>query len=121
MTKAEQIRLRVDELVDAGARKVDAYEAVAKELSLAVNTVRGSYYRATKAGGNGKRHVRETTPDSAARDAVAILSKAIAAIDEEIVAAAERAEEAKTEYESLRASAETRKAAIQSNIDAIAS
>ena len=58
MTKAEQIKERVDALVAKGATKASAYEEVAKELGLKPNSVRGAYYQATrKANGGGRSRI----------------------------------------------------------------
>ena len=51
--------------------------------------------------------------------ATTVLTRAIDAIDAEVGAAQERADEATTEYEHLRDSAEERKASIQAKIDAL--
>ena len=48
-----------------------------------------------------------------------VLEKAVEAIDAEVTAAKERADEGKTEYEHLRETAGERKAAIKAKIDAL--
>jgi hypothetical protein len=100
---------------------VEAYEAVAKELGLKPNSVRGAYYQATRKqnGGKARNLVRETTIEGATALAVATFEKALADIDLEIEAAKERAEEAKREFEALKASADDRKQAIKAKIEAL--
>lgn len=121
MTKAEQIQERVDALVAGGSTKAAAYEEVAKELGLKPNSVRGAYYQATRKanGGKTRSRVRETTIEGAVAQATASLEKALADIDLEIEAAKERADEAKREFDALKASASERKAAIQAKIEAL--
>ncbi len=122
MTKAEQIQERVDALVSGGSTKAAAYGQVAEELGMKPNSVRGAYYRATRSGNGGKSsrsRVRETTIEGATAQAVASLEKALADIDLEIEAAKERADEAKAEYEALKASAAERKQAITAKIEAL--
>ena len=121
MTKAQQIYERVEALVAEGSTKVDAYQKVAEELGLKPNSVRGAYYQATrkKNGGKSRQRVRETTIEGAVASATASLEKALADIDLEIEAANERADEAKVEFEALKASASERKIAIKTKIDAL--
>jgi len=121
MTKAQQIHERVEALVAKGSTKVEAYEEVAKELGLKPNSVRGAYYQATRRqnGGKSRQRVRETTIEGAVATATASLERALADIDLEIEAAKERAEEAKAEFEALKASAEERKQAITAKIEAL--
>jgi predicted nucleic acid-binding Zn-ribbon protein len=121
MTKAEQIKERVDALVAQGATKVDAYQQVAKELGLKPNSVRGAYYQATRKlnGGKTRDRVRETTIEGATAQAIATFEKALADIDLEIEAAKERAEEAKREFDALKASASERKQAIKAKIEVL--
>jgi hypothetical protein len=121
MTKAEQIAERVDALVAGGSTKAAAYEEVAKELGLKPNSVRGAYYQANRKrnGGKSRQRVRETTIEGATASAVATFEKALADIDLEIEAAKDRAEEAKREFEALKASANERKSAIKAKIEAL--
>lgn len=121
MTKAQQIYERVEALVDGGATKVDAYTQVAAELGLKPNSVRGAYYQHTKklGGSSAKSRRRETTPTDATDAAKAVLQDAVDSIDGEIEAAKERADEAKAEFEALKASAQERKDAIAAKIDAL--
>jgi len=121
VTKAQQVYERVEALVAGGSTKADAYAKVAEELGLKPNSVRGAYYQHTKKldGGTTRRRKRETTPMDAVESAKALLQQSIDSIDEEIEAAKERVEEAKAEYETLRESAEERKTAIASKIDAL--
>jgi hypothetical protein len=121
MTKAEQIKERVDALVAEGATKAAAYETVAKERGLRANSVRGAYYQATRKanGGTTRARVRETTIEGATAQAISTFEKALADIDLEIEAAKERADEAKREFEALKASANERKSAIKAKIEAL--
>lgn len=121
MTKREQLYERVEALVAGGATKADAYQQVATEFGLKVNSVRGAYYQHTRKTGNGPSHarVRETTTADAIASATAVLEKAIIDIDQEVDAAKQRAEEAKAEYDSLKASASERKQAITAKIDTL--
>jgi predicted nucleic acid-binding Zn-ribbon protein len=121
MTKAQQIYERVEALVAGGSTKAAAYEAVAKELGLKPNSVRGAYYQHTRKQNGAKRQtrVRETTIEGAVASATASLEKALTDIDLEIEAAKERADEAKGEFEALKASAAERKQAITAKIEAL--
>ena len=122
MTNAEQIKERVDALVAEGATKASAYEEVAKERGLKPNSVRGAYYQATRkanGGGTSRSRIRETTIEGATAQAIASLEKALADIDLEIEAAKTRADEAKREFEALKASAKERKTAISQKIEAL--
>ena len=121
MTKAQEIYERVDALVAGGATKAAAYEQVASEFGLKVNSVRGAYYRHSREanGGSSRSRTRETTTADAVASATAVLEKALAAIDEEIVIAKERADEARAEHEALKASAAERKKAIKAKIEAL--
>ena len=122
MTKSQQLYERVEALVEQGSTKADAYKAVAEEFGLKVNSVRGAYYQySRKANGasSPRARVRETTTADALASATAVLHKALLAIDEEVEAAKQRAEEAKREHDSLKASATERKQAIQAKIDTL--
>lgn len=121
VTKAEQIAERVDALVAKGSTKAAAYEEVAKELGLKPNSVRGAYYQANRKrnGGKSRSRVRETTVEGATEQAIASLEKALADIDLEIEAAKARADEAKREFDALKASATERKSAIKAKIEAL--
>ncbi len=121
MTKAQQLYERVEALVAEGTTKVEAYRQVAEEFGLKPNSVRGAYYQHTRKanGGNVKRRVHETTTADALASATAALTKALAAIDDEVEAAKERADEAAAEYEALKASAADRKQSIEAKIAAL--
>jgi len=122
MTKAEEVHERVDALVAQGVTKADAFRQLAEEYGQPVKSLQGAYYqnaRKGNGGGKGRSRTRETTPADALEDAKAVLARAIAAIDDEIVAAKERADEAKAEHEALKASASERKQAIQAKLDAL--
>jgi hypothetical protein len=121
VTKAEQTYERVEALVAQGSSKADAFKRIAEETERPVNSIRGAYYQHTKKlGGGGKPRRRETTPQDAVESAKRTLEQAIESIDAEIEAAKERADEAKSEYEALRKSANERKQAIATKIEALA-
>ncbi len=121
MTKAQEIYERIDALVADGVKKADAFRQLAEEFGQPVKSLQGSYYtHSRKANGETRpRRKRETTMADALGSAVAALEKALASIDEEIEAAAERAEEAKAEHAALKASAAERKQAIEAKIAAL--
>lgn len=121
MTKAEQVFERINELVDAGNTKADAFRVLAEELGQPVKSLQGSYYTHSRKanGGSSKPRKRETTTADAIESAIAVLSRALETIDLEITAAKEGAEEANAEYEALKGSAAGRKQAIQAKIDAL--
>lgn len=123
MTKAQQLTERVDALIAGGTSKGDAYKQVAEEFGLKPNSVRGAYYTHTRKDGSGtsRSRRRETTTADAVADAVATLQKALEAIDREVEAAKDRAEEAAREYAALKDSATDRKAAIEAKIEALTS
>ena len=121
-TKAQEVYERVEALVSSGVTKADAFRQLAEEYGQPVKSLQGAYYqfaRKGNGGGKGRSRKRETTPADALEDAKAVLARAIEAIDDEIVAAKERAEEAKAEHEALKASANERKQAIQAKLDAL--
>ena len=125
MTKAQEVYERVEALVASGVRKADAFRQVADEFGQPFNSMRGAYYAHTRATGQstptGSRRTRkrETTTEDAIEQATIVLNRAIGAIDAEIELAKTRADDAKAEYEHLRASADERKAAIQAKITAL--
>jgi hypothetical protein len=119
-TKAQQVYERVEQLVAGGSTKADAFKQLAEEFDQPVNSVRGAYYQHTaKLGGGRKPRKRETTPADAVESAKALLTKAIESIDAEIAAAKERADEARAEYEAMKASATERKTAIKAKLTAL--
>lgn len=121
MTKAQQVYENVEAMVASGTPKSEAFKALAKEHDQPVNSVRGAYYQHHKKvnGGSSRPRKRETTPADAVEDAKALLLRSIDRIDAEIAAAKERAEEAKAEYEAMKASAMERKQAIEAKIAAL--
>lgn len=127
MTKAQQVYERIEALVASGLTKADAFRQLAEELGQPAKSLQGAYYQHTKKlgiGGNGgkrRSRKRETTPADALDDAKAVLEKAIDDIDAEIEQAKERADEAKAEYEAMKASAAERKQAIKAKIEALGS
>ena len=121
MTKAEEVHQRVDALVAQGVTKADAVRQLAEEYGQPVKSLQGAYYGFARKGngGKGRSRRRETTPADALEDAKAVLVRALEAIDDEIVAAKERMDEAKAEHEAMKASATERKQAIQAKLDAL--
>ncbi len=126
MTKAQQVYERIEALVASGLTKAEAFRQLAEELGSPAKSLQGAYYQHTKKlgiGGNGTRKTRkrETTPADALEDAKAVLKEAIDSIDAEIEQAKERADEAKAEYDAMKASATERKQAIAAKIKALGS
>ena len=121
MSKAQDIYDRVEAVArDQGASKKEAHAIVAKEFGMKPSSIRGAVYQARKANGQtGRRRVRETTTDGAVASAVETLEDAREAIDEEVEAAKERADEANREYKALKDSAADRKAEITAKIEAL--
>lgn len=124
-TKAEQIYVEINQMVEGGMTKADAFKQMAEEQSRPVDSIRGAYYghkRKIEGGDSATRsrtRRRETTADDAISDARAALERSIANIDKEIGAAKTRAEEAAAEYESIRGSADERKAAITARLESL--
>jgi hypothetical protein len=120
MSKAQDIYERVEAVAGEGHTKAEAHEIVAKEFGMKPSSIRGAVYQARKASGQtGRRRVRETTTDGAVASAIATLEDAREAIDEEVEAAKERAEEATREFKTLKESAEDRKTEITAKIEAL--
>lgn len=120
MSKAQDIYDRVEAVAAEGHSKKEAHVIVAKEFGMKPSSVRGAVYQARKANGEaGPRRVRETTTEGAVASAKATLEGARKAIDEEVDAAKERADEATREYKALKESAEDRKAEITTKIEAL--
>jgi hypothetical protein len=121
MTKAQEVYERVEALVASGVKKADAFRQVAEEHGQPFASMRGAYYAHTRSlGGSPKRSgKRQTAVVDPIESATIVLEKAVAAIDAEVAAAKERADEAKTEYEHLRETAGERKASIEAKIDAL--
>jgi hypothetical protein len=120
MSKAQDIYDRVEAVAAEGHSKKEAHEIVAKEFGMKPSSIRGAVYQARKTNGEtGPRRVRETTTEGAVASAVQTLEDAREAIDEEVAAAKERADEATREYKTLRESADARKAEITARIEAL--
>jgi hypothetical protein len=120
MSKAQDIYDRVEAVAAEGHSKKEAHEIVAKEFGMKPSSIRGAVYQARKTNGEtGPRRVRETTTEGAVASAVQTLEDAREAIDEEVAAAKERADEATREYKALRESADARKAEITTRIEAL--
>jgi hypothetical protein len=124
-TKAQEIYDRVNELVDSGVEKAEAFKQLSATLERPYDSVRGSYYSHKKKieGGSETRpsrtRRRETTPEDALADARAALERALEAIDREAEAAGERAREATAEYEALKKSAQAKKDAIAERLEVL--
>ncbi len=124
MTKGEEVYTKVEALIEGGKMtKAEAFKQLAEEYGQPVDSLRGSYYSFSggKVGfGTGRKpRRRETRLEDAVADARSALETAIQAVDREVEAAAERAKEAKAEHDSLKASAEERKAAITEKLEAL--
>ena len=119
-TKAQEIYERVEAVVaEKGITKKDAQVIVGKEFGMQPSSIRGAEYQARKELGLTRNRVQETTPDNAVESAIATLEKARDAIDDEVDAAKERAEEATREHKALKDSAADRKAEIETKIEAL--
>jgi len=121
MSKAQDIYDRVEAVArDQGVSKKEAHEIVGKEFDMKPSSIRGAVYQARKANGEtGPRRVRETTTEGAVASALETLEQAREAIDDEVEAAKERADEATREYKALKDSAADRKAEITTKIEAL--
>lgn len=131
MTKAQVTFERINALVDGGMQKADAFKQLAEEYGQPVDSLRGAYYghkRAlergdepgTRAGhgrtGPRRSRKRETTTEDAVASAVATLRGACESIEFELQTARERAEEAKAEYEAMKAASGGRIKEIRAKI-----
>ena len=69
MTKAEEVFTKVEELIASGSSKADAFKKLASEYGQPVDSIRGSYYRATQKSGNDARRCACSRPgDTRRRD-----------------------------------------------------
>jgi len=122
-TKAEQIYDEINQMVDGGMTKADAFKRMAEEHSRPVDSIRGAYYghkRKIEGGIRAPRtRRRETTADDAVADARAALERSITSIDKEVEVAEERAKEAVAEAKSLKDSAAERKKAIAERLESL--
>lgn len=122
-TKAAEVFEKVEALVASGTPKAEAFKQLAKEYGQPVDSMRGAYYgekRKREGGKPSRTRRRETTPEDAVADARASLERSIEAIDREVEASRDRADEAKAEYEALKSSAADRKKAISERLEALA-
>ena len=124
-TKAQQTYERVNTLVEGGTPKAEAFKQLASEYGQPVTSVRGAYYSAKRVleGGDPsprRSRKRETTPDDAVAAAVATLEAAVDAIEQELLAAGQRATEAQAEYEAMQATAAARTEEIRAKIAVLA-
>jgi hypothetical protein len=121
-TKAEQIYEEVNQRVEEGTAKAEAFKQIAEEHSRPLDSIRGAYYghkrklEGDKPTSTPRTRKRETTPDDALASARAALERSIENIDREVEAARLRAEEAAGEYEAIQGSAEERKEAIRQRL-----
>lgn len=122
-TKAKQIYDEINQIVDGGVTKADAFKQMAEEQSKPVDSIRGAYYghkRKIEGGTRAPRtRRRETTADDAVADARAALERSITSIDKEVEVAEERAKEAVAEAKNLKDSAAERKKAIAERLDSL--
>jgi hypothetical protein len=122
-TKAEQIYDEINQMVDGGIAKADAFKQMAEEHNRPVDSIRGAYYGHKRKAEGGTRaprtRRRETTADDAVADARAALERSITSIDKEVEVAEERAKEAVAEAKSLRDSAAERKKEISERLESL--
>lgn len=122
MTKAQVTFERINALVDGGTAKADAFKQLAEEYGQSTDSVRGAYYTAKRqAEGStpstrSRSRKRETTTEDAVASAVATLRGAIDSIEFELQTARERADEARAEYEAMKAASGGRIKEIQAKI-----
>jgi hypothetical protein len=128
VTKAQEVFEKVEAMTASGEKKADAFKQLAEEYGQPVDSIRGSYYShkrakdgGTSGGGTRRTRRRETTPEDAVQSAAAALTRSIDNIDLEVEAAKDRADEAKSEYEAMKASAKERKQAIEEKLDLLGS
>ncbi|HEV7495001.1 hypothetical protein [Baekduia sp.] len=122
MTKAETVYTRVEEMIAAGTSKADAFKKLAEEYGQPTNSIRGLFYTWSKNQNPdrpSRTRRRETTPEDARSDARRVFERAIEQVDAEVEAAKHRSDEAKAEYDALKASATERKAGIQQGLDTL--
>jgi hypothetical protein len=120
MSKAQEVHERVEALVASGVKKADAFRQVAEQYGSEFNSIRGAYYAHTRSlGGSPQRPSKTVAAVDPIESATIVLEKAVEAIDAQITAAKQRAEEAKTEYEHQRDTAGERKAQLKAKIDAL--
>jgi molecular chaperone DnaK (HSP70) len=120
-SKPQEIYERVEAVAaEQGITKKDAHVIVGKEFGMEPSSIRGAVHQARKELGLTRTRVQETTTDGAVASAIATLEKARDAIDDEVDAAKERADEAKAEHDALKGTASDRKAEIETKIAALA-
>jgi molecular chaperone DnaK (HSP70) len=119
-SKSQEIYERVEAVsAEQGITKKDAHVIVGKEFGMEPSSIRGAVHQARKELGLIRNRVQETTTDGAVASAIATLERAHDAIDTEVAAAKERADEAKAEHEELKGTATDRKAEITAKIEAL--
>jgi flagellar motility protein MotE (MotC chaperone) len=121
MTRAQEVYEKVNQLMESGTDRPEAFKQVAEQLGIQVNSARGSFYSYSRTGGSGKSRPRrrETRVEDAVADARAALERSLDAIDREVEASDERAREATAEAKELKATAAERKQAISERLEAL--
>ena len=119
MTKAQRVFEAVEAKVASGAKKADAFREVADEFGQPFNSIRGAYYTHTRSIGGtpGAKRPEIVDPIEHAKN---VLKDALEAIDDDVEAAKQRAEDAAADYKELRETAATRKAQIKAKIEVLA-
>lgn len=120
-TKAEEVYLKVEALMEKGTTKAAAFKQLSEEYQQPLGSIRGFYYGFSnkKSGGKSRPRRRETTAETALEAARASLEKSIEDIDREVEAAAEHARFADQEAKALAASATERKQVITQRLEAL--
>jgi flagellar motility protein MotE (MotC chaperone) len=124
MSRAQEIRQRIDALVASGTERPEAFRQLATELNLKFDSIRGAYYsagRSSSVGGErqSKPRRRATSLEDAIADARTALERAIESIDREVEDAETRAKEARAEADALKKSSTERKAEIKKRLEAL--
>src|SRR5450759_906576 len=85
-TKAERVYQEVNQLIDSGVEKRDAFKQLAERYQQPLDSIRGAFYGWKKRieGGGSRPRKRETTTADAIAAAQATLQKALEAIDREV-------------------------------------
>jgi hypothetical protein len=121
-TKAEETYAALTRLVEGGMRLSDAVRQLAAETGRKESAIRASYYhQRSKLGESSPGRVFRTpvSVEEAIREARDLLERALAGIDAELGAAKADLDTARKRYESLHASAATRKADLERKIAAL--
>jgi hypothetical protein len=124
MSRAQEIRERIDAMIASGTERPEAFRQLSAELGIKFDSVRGAYYTAVKAASGGadrpsKPRRRAATLEDAIGDARAALERAIESIDREVEDAETRAKEGRAEADALKKSSAERKAEIKKRLEAL--